>query len=110
MIVDCASGWFIRSVGALELCCAIAFAKASEQMATAISEILEFLRIVFLASNSIPFDSDATHSWKLPLTPRVYSPRSKIGRAVQIRFRWPSSAQVRKLLFRLLSNSARYGL
>ena len=53
----------IRSVGALEFCCAIAFAKASEQMANAISEILEFLGIVFLASNSVPSDSDATHSW-----------------------------------------------
>ena len=33
-------------MGALELCCAIAFAKASKQMATAISEILEFLEAI----------------------------------------------------------------
>jgi hypothetical protein len=41
--------------GALEIGCAIAFAKASEQMTTAVSEILESLGIVFVAS--VPFDS-----------------------------------------------------
>jgi len=78
----------IRSVGALEFCCAIGLAKASEQMANAISEILEFLGIVFLASNSVPFDSDATHSWncqaRWPVFESNWLLESRLGRRFAI--------------------------